>query len=497
MFRPKAILLTGAAIWAASFRIAFATPEDPKYYGSVYPGDVVEPVKDEAAQPPARRPGADAGIAKALGAAGYLVSTQYAAGDFAAAIKRAVGRHPSYHAQASNLDEASAMRRQARSSLYPRLSTQFRGDYAISRDFADDTDNVVESLRPREQFTASVSASQLIFDGGATINRIRSARALSAEYQNALSTRINDLAMAALTAYYDVAAHQALTEFSLGFINRQKQILADVKERERLGAGSRADVTRAEARLAAAKARLAEINESMRLANIRYEEFFGEAPDKLRRPPLAGPALSNRSETVTAALESNPEVAAAEARADARTADFKAARAARLPEVRLSVDAVKYDVFDAGDDFDVRAGLVVNYDIFGGGSRAADIAAARSRAQRERFNEEQTRQDVTREAAMAFERIQGADDRLAALAEALIAHDITRDLVLERYKYSRGDLIDVLQAESDYFEAGVDYVIALSGRDMAGYALMEQTGDLIGLFSPQTGYDDDLYGAAQ
>jgi hypothetical protein len=69
--------------------------------------------------------------------------------------------------------------------------------------------------------------------------------------------------------------------------------------------------------------------------------------------------------------------------------------------------------------------------------------------------------------------------------------------VLERYKYSRGDLIDVLQAESDYFEAGVDYVIALSGRDMAGYALMEQTGDLIGLFSPQTDYDDDLYGAAQ
>ncbi|PQA88540.1 hypothetical protein CW354_09670 [Marinicaulis flavus] len=498
MFRLQAILLSGAAFWAAAAPTAAATPADPKYYGSLYPEDMVEPVNEEVSrQAPVRRRDADQSLVKALGAAGYLVSTRYAPADFAAAIKRAIGRQPAYHAQASNLDEASALRRQARSSLYPQLSAQFRGDYAVSRSFDANTNNVVESLRPREQFTAGVSASQLIFDGGAAINRIRSARATSAEYKNALSTQINDLAMAVLTAYYDVAAHQALTAFSKSFISRQEKILEDVKERERLGAGSKADITRARARLAAARARLAEIRESMRLAEIRYEEFFGEAPEQLRRPAIAEPALSNRNESVAEALESNPEVAAAEARADARKADFKAARAARLPEVRLSVDAVKYDVFQTGDDFDVRAGVTVNYDIFGGGARAADIAIARSRAKRERFNEEQKRQDVAREAAMAFERVRGADERLAALGEALVAHDITRELVLERYKYSRGDLIDVLQAESDYFEAGVDYVIALSSSDMAGYALMEQTGDLIGLFSPQTEYGDERLGAAQ
>ena len=495
MIRLGAILLAVAAVSAASTGIASATPADPKYYGSVYPGDVVEPVREERTQ--AQQKALTQGVVKALGAAGYLVSGEAAAPDFAATIRRAVGRHPSYHAQASNLDEASALRKQARSNLYPRLSTQIRGDYAISRNFDANTDNVVESLRPREQFTASVSASQLVFDGGATINRIRSAKALSAEYQNALSTRINNLAMTALTTYYDVAAHQALTAFSRDFIRRQEQILEDVKERERLGAGSRADITRAQARLAGARARLAEIHESMRLANIRYEEFFGVAPDKLRRPAIAEPGVSDRTETVVAALESNPEVAVAEARANASKYDFKAAKAARLPEVRLSVDASKYDVFDSGDDFDVRAGVVVNYDIFGGGARSADIAIARSRAKRESFNEEQVRQDISREAAMAFERVRGADDRLDALADALVAHDVTRDLVLERYKYSRGDLIDVLQAESDYFEAGVEYVIALSGRDMAGYALMEQTGDLIEMFSPQNEYDETFYGAAQ
>jgi adhesin transport system outer membrane protein len=212
---------------------------------------------------------------------------------------------------------------------------------------------------------------------------------------------------------------------------------------------------------------------------------------------MAAPNISDRNQIVAEALEINPEIAAAEARAEARQADFKAARSARLPEVRLSVDAQKYDVFDTDNDFDVRAGLTVNYNIFGGGARAADIAIARSRAKREHFNEEQTRKDVAREAAMAFERLEGADERLAALGDSLIANDVTRDLVLERYKLSRGDQIDVLQAENDYFEAGVAYVIALSGRDMAGYALMEHTGDLLRLFSPQTDYEAAIFEATR
>ncbi|WP_395076544.1 TolC family protein [Hyphococcus sp.] len=507
MIRLQTILLSGAALCAFFSSVQAASPaitvtdaalDQPKVYGALYPEDTVEPLESKKSAPAVRqRADVSDKLVKALGAAGYLVSSHDSPADFNAAIKRAIGRHPSYHAQASNMDESGAMRRRAKSALYPQLSTQLRGDYSLTRNFAAGTDNVVESLRPREQFTAGVSASQLIFDGGAAINRIRSARALDEEYKNTLEVRINDLAASALTAYHDVAAHQALTAFGQDFIKRQQSILADVKERERLGAGSKADVTRAEARLAAARARLADIRESKRIADIRYEEFFGEAPGVLTRPAMAAPNVSDRNQIVAEALEINPEIAAAEARAEARQADFKAARSARLPEVRLSVDAQKYDVFDTDNDFDVRAGLTVNYNIFGGGARAADIAIARSRAKREHFNEEQTRQDVAREAAMAFERLEGADERLAALGDSLIANDITRDLVLERYKLSRGDLIDVLQAENDYFEAGVAYVIALSGRDMAGYALMEHTGDLLRLFSPQTDYEAAIFEATR
>ena len=503
MTRPRATFIFGAAagILVSASEVA-ATPADPKYYGSLYPTEVAEAAaptetnEDQGSPRPAapwRQPyAAGTKLQKALGPAGYLVVNVGVSADFNAKIRRAVGAHPAFHAQASTLDQTRAERRRARAALYPQLSTQFRGDYSITRDFDANTNNVVESLRPREQITAGVSASQLIFDGGATLQRIRGARARDKEFKNALSTRINDLALSTLAAYHDLATNQALLAMGEAFIRRHREILEDVKERERLGAGSKADVTRAVARLASARARVSEIRESQQLADIRYEEFFKEPPGLLMLPSFGRMTVDSRDQAVTAAMTRNPEIAAAVSRADAARAEYKAAKGARLPEVRLSVDATKYDVFNSGNDFDVRAGVNVNYNIFGGGARAAEISVAGSRARREKFSEEQTRLEIAREAAIAFARRDGAEARLEALETSVIAHDETRELVLERYRLSRGDLIDVLQAENDYFESGYAYLTGLISRDMAIYALMEHTGELQRFFSPQQDYLDAI-----
>ncbi len=478
--------------------IALSANAQSDAQGSLYPADIVPTLQvtqtqnvsqSSVSRPPVLAP-TNPELASALGPAAFILNNSVATDNFRGKIRRAVGRHPAYHREVSTLDESRADKKRARSALYPQLSAQFNGDYVITRDFDADTDNVVESLRPREQFTAGVSASQLVFDGGATFQRIKSARARHSEFKNAISTRINDLSFAALASYHDLLTYQALVALGDAFIKRHEKILGDVKERERLGASARADVTRAVARLAASRARVAEIRESKGLAEIRYQEFFAEAPDMLARPSFDAVIVKSREQASSTALQRSPEIALAMARADASQADFKAAKGARLPEVRVSVDAVKFDVFDSGDDFDVRAGVNLNYNIFGGGARAADIAQAGSRARQAKFGEEQVRQEIARDAAIAFERRSGAGIRLQALETAVIAHDETRELVLERYRLARGDLIDVLQAENDYFEAGVAYLTGLANRDMATYGLMEHTGDLLRFFSPADEYND-------
>ena len=466
--------------------------------GSLYPADLAAPVQviastDSVPEKPSNREARathtvveNPELAKALGPAGYILNPMDVSAEFSSAVRYAVGRHPAYHAQISALNETRYERRRARSALYPQLSTQLRGDYSLARDFDVNTDNAVEALRPREQFSAGISASQLVFDGGATFQRIKSARARNAEFENSLTARTNDLALASLTAYHDFATHQALVALGEAFIARHTKILNDVRERERLGAGSKADVTRSVARLAASQARVSEIRESKQFAEIRYLELFAEAAGTLQRPSFDVFVADTRDQVVTEALTLSPDIAAATARTDASRAEYKAAKGARLPEIRVSVDAIKYDVFDSGNDFDVRAGVNLSYNIFGGGARAADISQAASRTRQSQFSEDQIRQEVARDAALAFERVEGASARLRALETAIIAHDETRELVLERYRVARGDLIDVLQAENDYFEAGVAYLTGLANRDMAVYGVMEHTGDLIRFFSPQS-----------
>ena len=60
--------------------------------------------------------------------------------------------------------------------------------------------------------------------------------------------------------------------------------------------------------------------------------------------------------------------------------------------------------------------------------------------------------------------------------------------IRDRYKLSRGELVDVLQAENDYFDAGIAYLSGLANRDLSIYSLMEHTGELLRYFSPSVEY---------
>lgn len=459
--------MLAAALTALAFDGTAASAE-PK--GSLYPAERAE---------------AKAGAAKALGAAGYVLSGSSTEAEFNRAVQAAIALHPTLHAETASAGAARAETRAARAALYPRLTANLDADFTIDRQFGAGTPNVVESLRPDDQVNGGLTASQLVFDGGAAFARIRGAKARHRASDKSIDARINDLALTVLGAWHDLAAHQAMLALGGDYIARHEKLVSDVKERERLGAGARADVLRAEGRLAQARVRVAQIRESARVAEVRYQELFKAAPDTLSFPDFAALSVASREEAVALALQNNPLVKIAMARTDGAKADVGVAKAARLPEVRASVSSAHYDVFRGADDYDIRAGVNLNYDLYAGGARGAEISRTKRLAERQKFEEDLVRQEVERDAAIAFERRRSADERLEELERALIANHAARNLVSERFRASRGDLTDLMQAENDWFEAGVGYLAGLADRDLAAYALMEYTGDLLRLFSPR------------
>jgi len=464
MSHRRVSLLAGVAALVLAQEAAIAAE------GSLYPKEAVAAKSD---------------LAAALGRAGYVVDVLGVNEEFNRRVQAAVAGHPALAAQQSQAAIARAETKAARAALYPRITADANADIVIARRFNTGTTNVVESLRPDEQLNVGVTASQLIFDGGATFARIRSAKARRTEAARTIDARINDLSLSALSAYHDVAVHQAILALGAEYVAHHERLLANVKERERAGAGSRSDVLRAEARLAAARSRVAQIKESARIADVRFAEFFRAAPETLKFPSYEAVMVGTREEAVSLALQKNPVVAAAEARTLSADAERKAAKASRLPEVRASVTGTSFDVTNDAEDYDVRAGVNMRYDLFAGGARRADILRAKSAAEQQQNEEDRIRLEVERDAAIAFERREAANERLAALESALVANHEARSMVEERFRVARGDLIDVIQAENDWFEAGVAYLAGLADRDMASYELMEFTGDLLRFFSPR------------
>ncbi|MEZ5915225.1 MAG: hypothetical protein R3C42_06330 [Parvularculaceae bacterium] len=97
-------------------------------------------------------------LARALGRAGYVVA---ATGDNAGIQPADPGRRRAPSRTRHAISQAAAARAEAkaaRAALYPRISASIDGDYVIARRFNTGTSNVVESLRPKNQVNAGVTA---------------------------------------------------------------------------------------------------------------------------------------------------------------------------------------------------------------------------------------------------------------------------------------------------------------------------------------------------
>jgi outer membrane protein, adhesin transport system len=413
-----------------------------------------------------------------------------ASGDFKAKVGKAVETHPSVQESINAQREARQVRAEIRAGLLPRVDAQFNGDYSLSRNFGNDPDNIIERSRPRTRTDANVVAEQLLYDFGATGARIRAASARIRAAEAEVRSVANDTGIRAVAAYYDLLAYQTLVDVGQDYIQRHRDILEDTRLRFQQGYGAGGDVARVESYLASAEGQVARFERQLASARARYQESFGEpAPPRVVRPAPPVSAAKTPEEAI-ALSQKAPEVAAAKAQEASAEREWRAARADRLPRITGVVDATQYDVFDAGDDYDVRGRVVLRHNLFAGGRTGARANQALARLRQAEFAAERVVNEAGRDAGIAFEDVRVLERQAETLERAYIANRRTRDLFVEQFKVSRGSLLDVLQAEQDYFEAAVAYLQGSTELDVARHVLLDRTGELLDHFDVAFSFND-------
>lgn len=395
-------------------------------------------------------------------------------------LRGAVDTNPRLGQAVAQQLEAKQAKREAKAALYPTLGVNVTSDRSLSREFRDRTGNLIESSRPRARTDATVSGQQLLYDFGATANRIEGAKYRIDGAEAGAKQVATEVAVDAARAYFDVLRARAQVEMGRDFIARHEQILADVKLRQQQGYGPAGDVARVEGYLASAEGQIAGFDRQRAQAEARFLEVFGfAAPPDLTRPVAATGASRSRDEAVDTATKNNAALSRIDALTKSAASDYRVTRSQRWPSIAFAVDASAFGITESGTDYDVRGRVVARYSVFEGGAATARAAQAFQRLRQAEANESQAQKEVERQASIAWEDMSVLERQAETLRRSYEANKRTRDLFVEQFRVARGSLIDVLQSEQDYFEAAVRYLDGLTELDVARYTLLGATGELL------------------
>lgn len=435
------------------------------------PGQVVVPqsLPEPTAEPMAIDPAEDPIL--------RLAASSVAPDFFRAAIADAVRRNPDLDAALAQQDQARAARAEARWGQLPVLDVSITNFQTLSRAFSNDPGNVIERSRPRHRTDAQINIQQSLWDFGAAEDRIKAAhRRLDAATHN-IDDSAAQVAIQAISAWYDVFGYGALVQLGEGFVAAQASLRDQIEERIRQGASAPGDAAQVESYIAAANSRLADYRRSLANARARFEQLTGHpAPDALGRAPiLDAPVLT--LEAAKTQAESIPSVLAQKQIAQASRYDAKAARADVLPKITGGINAGRYGLIETERDYDVRANIALTMRFGGGGEQRADQAAARARGAEAQYDS--AREKAVRDAAIAWSDVEALEEEVAALKTNYISSRRSRDVLAERFRVSRGTLFDLLSSENNYFQVAGQYIVAVTQLDTARYVLLARTGQLL------------------
>jgi adhesin transport system outer membrane protein len=426
----------------------------------------------------------------ALGGIVLAVSQSYAGEQVSIndALRQAAKTNP-------GVGEASANRRATESELRQTQSTllpQVRLEASVGPEKFDQSASIVSgSALPipapgtgvwRDGNQQSVVVRQLLFDGFASIHDIwrQSARVDAAAFR--VRERTELIALDAAEAYIDVVRYLRLVGLAEQNVATHEKIFSNVNSRFAGGRAGEGDLEQARERVENAKAQLDEFRRSLEDARSKYRKVVGLEPINLRFPgPLAG-MPSSKDEALAITVRFNPTIQAAQADADAAKQAFRVTDGSFVPTVALEGRATRYDntyPFLGITHEDYSGRVVMSWDIFRGGQDTWKRSEMAERYTQTTMAHAKLQRDALESIDKAWSARTITATRIGDLTRQLQAGRKTIAAFDKEYELGQRSLIDLLNAQNQYFNTAVSLTSARGVVVFADYQLLAATGTLL------------------
>jgi outer membrane protein len=342
---------------------------------------------------------------------------------------------------------------------------------------------VTEAKSDTYSNTATLSISQLLYDGGQTRGRVDSAKlAVYAGREDLIAAEQSTL-LGAITAYMDLRRAQANLNLAVSNITVLQQQLQASRDRFEVGEVTRTDVSQTEARLASAISNREASRAALQGAVANYVSVVGEKPHNVQTPPEhpAIPSSLKRAEAI--ALEAHPRIRAAKLNLKAAGIDLSVARKNRIPTVTGSVSATTsassgIAKFVQGNSKQVGVNVSASIPIFQGGKLDSQQRAAANSKKTDQYELDVAINTTQLNLRRNYANWQAAVAAIRASQAQIRSARIAFEGVREEAKLGSRTTLDVLDAEQELLSARSNLVSALRDEQVQAYNVLAEMGRL-------------------
>ena len=375
---------------------------------------------------------------------------------------------------------------QARAGYLPRVDLNAGIGYEKSRNSTtvgayNVRENDREKSEEQTRREASLTATQMLFDGFATQSEVARQEARKTSADMDLCRAAEDTALNATEAYVNVLRNEALVEAAKANQQQHDEVVKLIRKKGESGMSSDADIAQAEGRLVLAEANLITTQAALRDAQAAYRRIVGNLPERFDNPPVPEALPADLSEALGLAVEQHPALKVASSDVNAAEASYDATKSNYLPRFDLELGAVwgKDQNGASTTTYDHTAMVRMSYNLFNGGADKARRSQTSKLMNEALEIKNRAQRQVEEEVRLAWVAARFGADRIQPLAQHVKHAQKSRDLYEKQFQLGTRTLLDLLDSQREYYNAENAYVEGKNDLTFNQYRLMHSTGSLL------------------
>ncbi len=328
----------------------------------------------------------------------------------------------------------------------------------------------------------SITLSQLIWDGGNTINDIRRTNEHANAAKHAYDETKAQLAMNVIDAYANIVRFESILALLNENMTMHQEIYTKIKKRAESGIGSTADLYQAESRLLSVQKNIYTATNNLSDAKALFVRYVGQLPKDLSLSHINEQFLPKDSKAaLDLAINNNQAFAVSEANINAAKYQHQQQKSTFMPHISMEVShgwSLDKSVASQSQDETIVM-LRASYNLFNGFEDSNNAKAAIQQIQKLKF----ARDDLARDVEQSIMQSITSIDVLTRQQESLVKMKAYTSSVVTAYEkqhtIGKRTLLDLLNSQDEAFKAESDYINTNVDLYLAKWRLINATGQTL------------------